>query len=187
MTGTAMTATAAPRVTRPADGPRPASAVGSRAARAPGSRAARATGARPSTRTSTSAPSTPEMAPPGSPVVTARILRSETAEDEVLSQVLRGLQGEEVETDRNPELKYYLDQKQFLFVEDGILKRRTLDDDRVPQIVVPAAMRDRVLCLAHDVAAAGHFGVDRTLKRITGSNTLQRSVYHLLGVFTGTM
>ena len=149
----AMAATAASRAA-PATGVRVQSTAGGQAARA-GQRATQAAG---TSRASVS-PTPTQVAPPSaSSAVSARLLRDETTADPVLSQVMRHLRGEDVAThSADPELQFYLNQSECLYVEDGVLKRRTADN-RVPQIVVPRAVRHRVLKLAHGVPTSAHFG-----------------------------
>ena len=61
--------------------------------------------------------------------------------------------------------------KSYIFVKDGLLMRREISksnhDISYEQLVVPAALRNKLLWLAHDIPASGHLGVKKTKFRLT--------------------
>ncbi|KAG5277592.1 hypothetical protein AALO_G00119390, partial [Alosa alosa] len=68
---------------------------------------------------------------------------------------------------------------EFYFVKDDLLYHQP-KDAAVEQIVVPKCLRDKVLCLGHDIPWAGHLGTVKTLERIA-----QR--FHWPGMYTDVL
>ena len=68
------------------------------------------------------------------------------------------------------ELRYYWARFDELSVEDGILGIRTAVDDwpqTVIRALVPRASRQYVLEQAHALPSGGHFGVQKTIDKLT--------------------
>ena len=93
-------------------------------------------------------------------------LRQATAEDTVLTEVMRcldsGANGDCEES------RFYLSdaRREHLSVQDGLLLHHSVSEYE-PQIIVPRSLRPALLMLAHNNPMAAHFGVSRTLKRLT--------------------
>ncbi len=88
-------------------------------------------------------------------------IKKEQASDEFCKEIIRGLNGEEVEK------KFKKDLKSFE-LSDGMLYRVATDllgvrrQDVIPRLVVPKTLVSQVLSGCHDDIAAGHVGVNRT-------------------------
>lgn len=88
--------------------------------------------------------------------------------DLVFSWLRDELQGVKHKSDQpdSAELRYYLREKDKLSVVNGEIIRRS-SGYASPQKLVPPVLRERVISLAHDHVLSGHFGVRKTIGRIT--------------------
>ena len=95
-------------------------------------------------------------------------MRDASARDPVVSAVIHSVvTGEACELDSD-EARFYLSERHrpYLSVRDGVLVRSSIDGLE-PQVVVPSSLRASLMALAHGGPLCGHFGVHRTLKRLT--------------------
>ncbi|KAJ8913094.1 hypothetical protein NQ315_007043 [Exocentrus adspersus] len=88
-------------------------------------------------------------------------MRSKQLDDESLRKVITALEGDDsIEFVRWSERGYIM--------SNGILYHFDPEsDDDDPQLVIPANSREEVMKQYHDSSTAGHYGVDRTLKKIS--------------------
>ena len=94
-------------------------------------------------------------------------LQAGTREDSNLQLVKACLEsGDEPPDDASPEVGFYLRDREYLSVKDSLILRQT-DESKGPQILVPTALREELIRLAHDIPLSSHFGVVRTLARLT--------------------
>ena len=90
-------------------------------------------------------------------------LQAGTREDSNLQLVKACLEsGDEPPDDASPEVGFYLRDREYLSVKDSLILRQT-DESKGPQILVPTALREELIRLAHDIPLSLHFGVERTL------------------------
>ena len=94
-------------------------------------------------------------------------LHEATREDVTLQLVMACLEaGGDPPDDASGEVVFYLRDREYLCVKDSLILRQTVDS-RSPQVLVPSALREEVIRLAHDIPMSAHFGVNRTLARLT--------------------
>ena len=94
-------------------------------------------------------------------------LQEGTREDITLQLVMACLEsGGEPPDDASEEVRFYLRDREYLCVKDSVILRQT-SDVMSPQVLVPVALREELMRLAHDIPLSAHFGVVRTLKRLT--------------------
>ncbi len=98
----------------------------------------------------------------GSSIVVASELIDMQRNDSTLKSLFDNLKSNAVNHTENP----------YSIRSNGLLIRNFVDhsnkciNESVVQIVVPHALRGKILTLAHSVPASGHFGVGKTRKRI---------------------
>lgn len=95
------------------------------------------------------------------PSKTAKEVRDEQMKDEIIKKIIIALEGSIEE-----EAKYW--SKKGYILNDGIVYRYTQDDDSDDsQIVVPSQEQDKIIKTYHDDPTAGHYGIEKTIERIT--------------------
>ena len=98
-------------------------------------------------------------------------------QDPDLSAVLRWMEQEsqpfgQVVCQSSPTTRHYWNQFESLLVQDGVLFRKFIRKDGSGahlQLLVPAKLREDILCMMHDSKLSGHLG-----KKKTHEKTLQR-------------
>ena len=90
-------------------------------------------------------------------------------QDDDLTLLLQWLKSQESPTEKDLSLSspttknYWLNRQLFVVDSDGILWRKIDGDRKV--LVVPSKLQTQAIALCHEIPAAGHQGVDRTLSR----------------------
>ena len=90
-------------------------------------------------------------------------------QDDDLTLLLQWLKSQESPTEKDLSLSspttknYWLNRQLFVVDSDGILWRKVDGDRKV--FVVPSKLQTQAIALCHEIPAAGHQGVDRTLSR----------------------